>query len=82
MVWVYAISSLTSNYIYVGMTTELEARIRRHNGGREKTTKPYIPFKLIFTECCENRLEGRKREKYWKSGVGKEQLRSLRDKNN
>ncbi len=80
MVWVYAISSLTSNYIYVGMTIDLNQRIDRHNGGREKTTRPYTPFELIYHEECENRLEARKREKYWKSGVGKEQLRKVRDK--
>ncbi len=61
------------------MTTDLEARIARHNSGREKTTKPYRPFELIFTERCGNWAEGRKREKYWKSGVGKEQLRKLKN---
>jgi len=69
---------LTRNYIYVGMTIDIEARIIRHNGGREKTTKPYIPFQLIYSEKCENRIEARKREKYWKSGIGKEQLRKLK----
>jgi len=63
------------------MTINVEARIERHNKGREKTTRPYSPFELIFTECYEDRIEGRKREKYWKSGVGKEQLRKLRDTN-
>ncbi len=63
------------------MTIDIEGRYNRHNSGREKITKPYIPFRLIYTEKCENRIEARKREKYWKSGVGKEQLRILRDKN-
>nr|WP_299383179.1 GIY-YIG nuclease family protein [Allomuricauda sp.] len=76
----YAISSLDSNYIYVGMTKNLEERLRRHNSGWEKTTKPYAPFKLIYQESCRDRREARKREKCWKSGVGKEQLRKLRDK--
>ena len=66
--------------LYVGMTIGVDERYKRHNTGREKTTKPYVPFELIFTEKCENRVEARKREKYWKSGVGKEQLRKLRDK--
>jgi len=81
MVWVYAISSLTSNYIYVGMTIDLKQRIDRHNVGKERTTRPYIPFELIYDEKCENRVEARKRGKYWKSGVGKERLRKLRGKN-
>ena len=54
MVYVYAISSLTKNYIYVGMTQDLEARLVRHKKGREKTTKPYAPFRLIYTEVCAN----------------------------
>jgi len=79
MVWVYAISSLIRNYIYVGMTTDLNARVARHNAGREKTTKPYKPFVLLYSERCLDRTKARKREKYWKSGVGKEKLRRLRE---
>jgi putative endonuclease len=75
---VYAISSIDRNYIYVGMTSNLENRLKRHNGLREKTTRPYAPFVLIYTELCETRIEARKREKYWKSGIGKEKLRLLR----
>ncbi len=67
------------NYIYVGMTKNLEERITRHNTGREKTTKPYLPYELIFTETCEDRTKARIREKYWKSGIGKEKLRQIRD---
>jgi len=80
MVWVYAISSLNFNYIYVGMSIDVNERIERHNSGRERTTGHYAPYKLIYVEECENRVEARKREKYWKPGVGKEQLRELRNK--
>tara|TARA_R110000787_G_scaffold13816_1_gene42959 strand:- start:338 stop:604 length:267 start_codon:yes stop_codon:yes gene_type:complete len=79
MFWVYAISSLKRNYIYVGLTSDLPSRIDRHNKGYEKTTKPYLPYVLLFSEQVETRLEARKREKYWKSGIGKEKLRKLRD---
>ncbi len=74
---VYAIKSLVRNYIYVGLTSNLERRLNQHNSGYSKTTKPYIPFKLIYEELCENRIEARKREKYLKSGIGKEFLKSL-----
>ncbi len=62
------------------MSSNLDDRIERHQKGREKTTRAYRPFKLIYTESLETRIEARKREKYWKSGVGKEQLRLIRDK--
>ena len=77
MYTVYAICSLKRNYIYVGLTSNLKNRLDRHNKGYERTTKPYVPYKLIYTEECSTRIEARKREKYLKSGVGKEFLRSL-----
>jgi putative endonuclease len=81
MFYIYALSSLKRNYIYVGMTKDLDSRIERHNDGREKTTRAYRPFELIFSESLYvERAEARKREKYWKSGVGKEKLRQIRDK--
>ena len=78
MFWVYAISSLNRSYIYVGLTSGLESRIARHNKGYEKTTKPYRPFVLLFSEQVNTRTNAREREKYWKSGIGKEKLRRLR----
>ncbi len=75
---VYAISSISRNYIYVGMTQNLEDRLKRHNRGYEKTTKPYSPFILLYSEVCRTSVEARVRGKYWKSGIGKEQLRKLR----
>ncbi|MFW5699634.1 MAG: GIY-YIG nuclease family protein [Bacteroidota bacterium] len=77
MFWVYAISSIKRNYIYVGLTKNLERRIYQHNKGYEKTTKPYAPFQLIFCKEYSNRIEARKGEKYYKSGIGKEFLKSF-----
>jgi putative endonuclease len=64
MYQVYAISSLVKEYIYVGLTTDINSRLYRHNKGYEKTTKPNVPFELIYIETCINRIEARKREKY------------------
>ena len=41
------------------------------------TTKPYIPFILIYSEKFETRAEARDKEKYLKSGSGKEFLKTL-----
>jgi len=78
MFYVYTLSSLERNYIYVGLTDNLERRLFEHNSGKNKTTKPYGPFKLIYFEECATRIEARAREKYFKSGVGKEKLRAIR----
>ena len=76
MIFVYAISSLSRNYIYVGLTDNIERRFSEHNNGYNKTTKPYIPFKLIVSESFPTRIEARAREKYLKSGIGKEYLKN------
>ena len=82
MFYVYAIASLHRNYIYVGLTEDVERRFLEHNSGRNKTTKPYLPFNIIFIEECENRVEARRLEKYYKSGIGKEKLKKIRDNSN
>jgi putative endonuclease len=43
-----------------------------------ETTKPYRPFKMIHKEVFATRAEAREREKYLKSGIGKEFLRSIK----
>jgi len=75
--YVYAISSTTKKYIYVGQTNNLERRVRQHQSGKEKTTRDYRPFKVILTEKHLNRVDARVREKYYKSGSGKERLKEL-----
>jgi putative endonuclease len=77
MFTVYAVKSLNKNYIYVGLTNDIERRLNEHNSGNNKTTKPYRPFVLIYSEELNTRIEARKREKYLKSGIGKEFLKKL-----
>jgi putative endonuclease len=75
--YVYAIISSVRQYIYVGLTDNLDRRIAEHNNGYNKTTKPYAPFILIYSEKVNNRIDARMREKYLKSGVGKAFLKSF-----
>ena len=77
MWYVYAISSQIKKYIYVGLTSDLQKHVQQHNKGKEKTTRPYHPFNLKFSEVFSTRGEARKREIYLKSGIGKEFLKSL-----
>ena len=76
MYYVYAIKSIERNYIYVGLTDNLERRLKQHNKGINKTTKPYKPFILIHSEQFEARIQAREREKELKSGFGREFLKS------
>ena len=77
--FVYAIKSSRNNYIYVGLTKDIQERIQRHNTGRERTTRMYRPFKLTYVEKFPSRKEARAKEKYLKSGCGKEFLKNFKD---
>ena len=68
---VYAIASINSKYVYVGLTSNLQKRLARHNNRFEKTTKPYAPFILIYSEVIGDRPTARIKEKYLKSRSGK-----------
>lgn len=65
------------NYIYVGITNDIERRVGQHQSGKEKTTAPYKPFEIILTESFTSRIDARTREIYLKSGIGKEYLKKI-----
>jgi len=79
MFFAYALKSQIRNYIYVGLTNDVDRRLIEHNSGYNKKTKAYKPFKLIYSEKFQTRQEARLKEKYLKSGIGKEFLKNIED---
>lgn len=77
MHYVYALKSGLDGRIYVGMTADIIRRLKEHNAGLVRSTKFYKPWRLIFSEKISTRIEAREREKYWKSGCGKEHLKTI-----
>ena len=77
MWYVYALKSLKDNHLYVGMSENPENRLKEHNSGMTTSTKSRKPFVIIYQEECQNRNAAREREKYLKSGFGREFLKTL-----
>ncbi|MCF6180685.1 GIY-YIG nuclease family protein [Lutibacter sp.] len=77
MFYVYVLYSKKHNRKYTGMTIDIERRLKEHNTKQNKSTKAYAPWEVIFKEAFKTRLEAREREKYLKSGVGREFIKSL-----
>ena len=75
--FVYVIRSRIIKYRYVGISNNPKRRIDSHNKGYNRTTKPYIPFDTILIEGFSTREKAREREKYLKSGEGREYLNLL-----
>jgi putative endonuclease len=77
MFYVYALKSTKYNRIYVGLTKDLNKRIKEHNSGETKSTSFYRPWALFYSEKLDTRTKARAQEKELKSGSGREFLRKI-----
>ncbi len=77
MFFVYVLKSSIDNRLYKGFTVDLQNRLKEHNSGKNKSTAPYSPWKVVYSEEVQTREEARKREKYLKSGIGREYLKKI-----
>jgi putative endonuclease len=69
---VYVLHSPSSNKIYIGFTSDLEARMQSHNSLSTKGwTIKFRPWTLIYTEDFLSKPEAMKREKELKSAKGR-----------
>jgi len=73
--YVYVLLSERDGNIYIGITNDLERRLKQHNRGGNLSTKYRTPLKLIQKEQYKNRIEARQREKFLKSGCGREWIK-------
>ena len=71
MWYVYVIQSKKHSFRYTGMSESPSLRLKAHNGGKVKSTKAYKPFRIIYSEICNDRIDARNREKYLKSASGR-----------
>lgn len=72
MYYAYVLKSSKDGRLYKGLTNDLENRVKQHNLGQNKSTKGFMPWKLVYCEKFESRPEARNREKFFKSGQGRE----------
>ena len=73
----YVLYSESSGKHYYGYTTDIEVRLNFHNDLGDGFTKRYRPWKVIYTKAFENKKEAMNYEKWLKSGVGREFVKSL-----
>lgn len=56
--------------MYIGYTNDLRKRLKEHNQGFNKSTKPYTPWRIIYYEACLDEDDARRREDYLKKTQG------------
>jgi putative endonuclease len=73
---VYLLESINTNKWYIGYTpVDPIKRLVKHDRGDVKSTKAYMPWKLIYFETYLNRSDAVGREKFLKSGSGRNFLK-------
>ena len=77
MFYVYILKSINSNHYYIGHTSKLKGRLSDHNLGLVKSTKKYLPWKIVHTETFKTKSEAYKRELQIKSYKGGNAFKEL-----
>ncbi len=72
----YVLYSEKYDHFYKGHCQDLNKRLLQHNRGETTSTKPYIPWKLVYFESFETRSEAIRREKYFKTAAGRRFLKN------
>ena len=76
MYYVYVLKSEKDGKFYTGYTSDLRRRVRLHNEGQVKSTKPRRPLELVYYEACLHQQDALHREKYLKTAYGHRYIRN------
>ncbi|MDO8474457.1 MAG: GIY-YIG nuclease family protein [bacterium] len=77
MYYFYILRSKRNRKLYLGQTADLKARIKSHNAGENKATKPNIPYELIFYSAFNNEGDAINSEQYFKTTAGWKRLSKM-----
>lgn len=77
MVDVYILYSITVDRYYVGLSSDFEKALNRHNSGKNKHTKSGTPWNPVYREQFPDIQSAKKREEEIKSSAGREILKSF-----
>jgi putative endonuclease len=68
----YVLRSLKNGILYKGSTEDIEKRLSSHNKGLVKFTSRHVPWELVLKEEFISHSEAMKREKWYKTGNGRD----------
>jgi len=75
MNYIYILQSKVDGRLYTGFTTNLTKRFIEHNQGLSRSTKSKRPWNLIYYESYLDIRDARVREKYLKTGWGRNYIK-------
>lgn len=77
MYYFYILRSLKNKRLYLGFTPNLKERLKSHNDGENKATKPNIPYELLFYSAFKHEKDAVNCEQYFKTTAGWKRLQKM-----
>jgi len=68
MYYTYLLESRLDESWYIGFSSDLKERLKRHNNGENISTKSKRPWIVIYYEAYLDRRDAEGRERFLKSG--------------
>ena len=73
--YVYLLKSTVNKRLYIGKSSDLKERVKRHNDGLVKSSKAYRPWVLVYYEAYRAPKDTSKRERQLKLHAAKNALK-------
>ena len=74
---IYILYSVKYDRFYIGQCEDVDKRLMRHNNKGVPSTKPYVPWQLVYTETFTSRSEATYREKEIKNKKSRKYIEYL-----
>lgn len=77
MYYAYVLYSYKDKKLYIGFTSDLKRRINEHKNGQARSTRYRGKLQLIYYEAFLSKTDALYREKYYKTGWGRNYIKRL-----
>lgn len=77
MYYFYILRSLKNGKLYLGFSPNLKTRVKSHNNGENKATRPNIPYELISYSAFKSKQDAINCEQYFKTTSGWKRLHKM-----
>ena len=77
MFYIYILQSEQDQSFYIGFSENLSQRLEKHNTAKSGYTATKKPWKIVYSECFDNKTDALKREKYIKNQKSREFIKKL-----
>ena len=69
MYHLYILLNEAGTRTYTGVSDDIDKRLKEHNAGKVLSSRPYRPYKVIYTQTVTTLREARQQERYYKSAT-------------